>query len=206
MSVLFAMPALFAGIMVGIVIMHTMVLAPTSRRTLEMAQAIALMRALSSVYRALVFSFGALAFIIVVFGKYGFAVQAILAGVPGFLAGCATGIIVMQTMVLAPTLFRTLEMAPAGALLRALFPKFFLLIAALGVATFVTTVFSEAGSTAQAILAAVTIVLPLVCWALIPMTNQATDTGNTARFKILHMTSVLLTVVVLLSNITIALL
>ena len=163
------MPALFAGIMVGIVIMHTMVLAPTSRRTLEMEQASALMRALSSVYRALVFSFGALAFLIIVFGKYGFTVQAVLAGVPGFLAACATGIIIMQTMVLAPTLFRTLEMGPAGTLLRALFPKFFLLLAALGVITLLTSLGARNGSIAQAVLAGVTIVLPLICWALVPL-------------------------------------
>ena len=124
---------------------------------------------------------------------------------PDFLAGITVGLIVMQTMVLAPTLFKTLEMAPAGALLRALFPKFFLLIAAFGIATLLTILFSSERSTAQAILAGVTIVLPLVCWGLVPMTNRATDTGNAARFKILHMTSVLLTLVVLLSNIAIPL-
>ena len=124
---------------------------------------------------------------------------------PSFLAGITVGIIIMQTMVLAPTLFKTLEMAPAGALLRALFPKFFLLIAALGIATFVSSLISKEGSTAQAILAAVGIVLPLVCWALVPMTNRATDAGDSARFKVLHMVSVLLTVVVLLCNIAIPL-
>ena len=56
---------------------------------------------------------------------------------PGFLAGITVGLIIMQTMVLAPTLFRTLEMGPAGTLLRALFPKFFLLLAALGLITLV---------------------------------------------------------------------
>ena len=124
---------------------------------------------------------------------------------PGFLAGITVGLIIMQTMVLAPTLFRTLEMGPAGTLLRALFPKFFLLLAALGLITLVTSFGARNGSIAQAILAAITIALPLTCWALVPATNRATDRGDTARFKKLHLLSVLLTVVVLLANIAIPL-
>ena len=50
-----------------------------------------------------------------------------------FFAGLTVGIIVLQTMVLAPTLFRTLELEHAGKLLRVMFPKFFLILAALGV-------------------------------------------------------------------------
>ncbi|MEE2682002.1 MAG: DUF4149 domain-containing protein [Planctomycetota bacterium] len=123
----------------------------------------------------------------------------------GFLSGMTVGIIIMQTMVLAPILFRTLEMAPAGALLRALFPKFFLLIAALGMGTLISSLISPGGSAAQSVLAAVGIVLPLACYALVPMTNRATDDGNAARFRVLHMTSVLLTVVVLLCTIAIPL-
>ena len=90
-------------------------------------------------------------------------------------------------------------------MLRALFPKFFLLLAALGLITLLTSFGARNGSIAQAVLAGVTIVLPLICWALVPATNRATDTGNTARFKKLHLVSVLLTVVVLLANIAIPL-
>ncbi len=122
-----------------------------------------------------------------------------------FFAGLTVGIIVLQTMVLAPTLFRTIELEHAGKLLRALFPKFFLILAALGVVTLACSFASESGSIAQVVLAAVTILLPLVCWLMVPATNRATDAGDERTFKRLHTLSVLLTVLVLLSNIAIPL-
>ena len=125
---------------------------------------------------------------------------------PSFLAGITVGVIILQTMVFAPTLFRTLEMPHAGKLLRALFPKFFLLVAFLGLATLLSTFLSRDGSTAQAILAGITVLLPLICRVLVPITNRATDAGDTARFKQLHTLSVVLTLVVLGSNIAIPLL
>lgn len=122
-----------------------------------------------------------------------------------FFAGLTVGIIVLQTMVLAPTLFRTIELEHAGKLLRAMFPKFFLILAALGVVTLACSFASGSGSIAQVVLGAVTILLPLVCWLLVPATNRATDTGDEGTFKRLHTISVLLTVLVLLSNIAIPL-
>jgi len=41
----------------------------------------------------------------------------------------------------------------------------------------------------------------LVCYAIIPATNRATDEGNQKLFNILHKTSVYLTVIMLLMNI-----
>ena len=122
-----------------------------------------------------------------------------------FFAGIVVGIIILQTMVLAPTLFKTIELEHAGKLLRALFPKFFLILAALGVVTFACTFASESGSVAQIVLAGTTIVLPVICWAMVPATNRATDAGDEKGFKRLHTASVLLTVLVLLSNIAIPL-
>ena len=35
-----------------------------------------------------------------------------------YFAGIAVGVIILQTMIFAPTIFKTLEMEPAGKLLR----------------------------------------------------------------------------------------
>ena len=114
-----------------------------------------------------------------------------------YFAGIAVGVIILQTMIFAPTIFKTLEMEPAGRLLRALFPRFFRLLAVLGLIILGSLALREETSWAAYLLGAVTVACPIVCALLVPATNRATDAGETKRFKFLHTVSVLLTLVVL---------
>ena len=118
-------------------------------------------------------------------------------------SGVVIGVIILQTLVFAPTIFTTIEAAPAGKLLRALFPKFFRLLTILGALTLLALWFNEDASRAQYVMAGLTVLLPLICAMLIPATNRATDEGAKQRFKMLHTISVALTLVVLGANIAI---
>lgn len=110
-------------------------------------------------------------------------------------------VIILQTMIFAPTIFKTLEMEPAGKLLRALFPKFFRLLALLGFITLVSLALEEDTCWVRYLLGALTLACPIICALLVPATNRATDAGDKTRFKVLHTVSVALTVIVLLSDI-----
>ena len=118
-----------------------------------------------------------------------------------YFAGIAVGVIILQTMIFAPTIFKTLEMEPAGKLLRALFPKFFRLLALLGLITLVSLALEEDTCWVRYLLGALTLAGPIICALLVPATNRATDAGDKTRFKVLHTVSVALTVIVLLSDI-----
>ena len=118
-----------------------------------------------------------------------------------YFAGIAVGVIILQTMIFAPTIFKTLEMEPAGKLLRALFPKFFRLLALLGLITLVSLALEEDTCWVRYLLGALTLACPIICALLVPATNRATDAGDKTRFKVLHTVSVALTVIVLLSDI-----
>ncbi len=118
-----------------------------------------------------------------------------------YFAGIAVGVIILQTMIFAPTIFKTLEMEPAGKLLRALFPKFFRLLALLGLITLVSLALEEDTCWVRYLLGALTLACPIICALLVPATNRATDAGDKTRFKVLHTVSVGLTVIVLLSDI-----
>ena len=118
-------------------------------------------------------------------------------------AGVVIGVIILQTMVFAPTIFTTIEPAPAGKLLRALFPKFFRLLMLLGVITLVAVWFDASASPAQYVMAGLTFALALLCASLVPATNRATDEGAKGRFKLLHTISVVLTLIILGANIAI---
>ena len=114
------------------------------------------------------------------------------------LSGIAAGAILFHTAIIAPTVFKTLGPAEVKIFLRAVFPKLFNLLVFLGIIMLVLFFFGM-GSIYVAL---TTTILPLVCGRLVPATNKARDDGNTKLFKNLHTVSVVLTIIVLLSNLT----
>ena len=110
------------------------------------------------------------------------------------LAGVSLGIIVFQSAVVAPLVFTQLKNGASGAFLRTLFPRFFLILAGLGLAMGITS--QLAGFTAGAILGGLALGFALLAYALIPPTNRARNEGRTDSFKRLHLASVLLTLAV----------
>ncbi|MEC8191746.1 MAG: DUF4149 domain-containing protein [Myxococcota bacterium] len=117
-----------------------------------------------------------------------------------YFAGMSVGIIVLQTAIVAPSMVKTLSRDDFGRSIRTIWPKFFLLVAATGVGGLAALIASDSPPALQYGIAAATIVCPLICHAIIPATNRATDSGDDAAFKRLHLTSVLLTIAVLLAN------
>ncbi len=118
-----------------------------------------------------------------------------------YFPGMIVGIIVLQTAIVAPTLFKNLDIKDFGKVIRALWPKFFLFLSVLGAATLVALFLEDAASTPRYVIAGMTTLFAVVCYAIIPATNRATDEGNQKLFNILHKTSVYLTVIMLLINI-----
>jgi hypothetical protein len=118
-----------------------------------------------------------------------------------YFPGMIVGIILLQTSIVAPTLFKNLKIEEFGKVIRALWPKFFIFVSLLGGATLVSLYFEDGANAAHLVIAGATTVFAGVCYAIIPATNRATDEGNQKRFNILHKTSVYLTVIMLLINI-----
>ena len=117
------------------------------------------------------------------------------------LAGASLGIIMFQSAVLAPLVFSQLKGGSSGPFLRALFPRFFLILAGLSLATALSSYFGDFSR--GVILGCIALVLALVAYVLIPGTNRARDEGRTAAFKRLHLASVLLTLGIGVSNLLI---
>ena len=114
------------------------------------------------------------------------------------LSGIAAGAILFHTAIIAPTVFKALGPAEVKIFLRAVFPKLFNLLVFIGIIMLVLFFFGM-GSIYVAL---TTTILPLVCGKLVPATNKARDEGNDIAFKRLHSISIVLTVVVLLSNLS----
>ena len=116
------------------------------------------------------------------------------------LPGIIIGVILFQTIVVAPTVFKSLGAELASPFLRAIFPRLFLFLALFGFASCLERVFSNNELSFGFISALVTVIFMLICFFLVPMTNKAKDDQNNGLFRGLHSLSVALTLVVLVVN------
>ena len=115
-------------------------------------------------------------------------------------SGIIVGLILLQTIIIAPTVFKVLKPSQTRDLLRGVFPKFFLIISIIGfISVFIAFLFGIYHKI-QTIVNVLTIVLALSCFFLIPATNNAKDVGNDKLFSLLHKISVYSTMVILLIN------
>lgn len=118
------------------------------------------------------------------------------------ISGSICGIILLQTSVIAPNVFKYLDQNQTRDLLRAVFPKFFLIILFLGFSSFTVGLLNDIKIDSQIIIGTTTFILSLLCYFIIPATNEAKDKNNQSRFKFLHNVSVISTVVILIANLS----
>ena len=122
------------------------------------------------------------------------------------LSGIICGIILLQTSVIAPNVFKYLDQNQTRDLLRAIFPKFFLYILLLAALSLVVGILDNVKFDIQTIIASLTVVLSILCYFIIPSTNEAKDNNNQKRFEFLHNLSVISTVIIFLTNLSLVLL
>ena len=118
-----------------------------------------------------------------------------------FFPGLIVGAIILQVAIVAPSMFRTLNLNDFGKAIRVIWPKFFAMIAFFGVLSLITVYLEGDLSVYHLAIAIISVILASICYAIIPATNRATDTGDHKTFKILHRISVSFTVILLILNI-----
>lgn len=116
--------------------------------------------------------------------------------------GIIVGIIIFQTSVIAPSVFKTVNSEETSKFLRIIFPKFFILIFVLGAMSLIVELLYEKNISTISI-SVLTVLMALLCYIIIPSTNSATDEGDKKKFKKLHSISVFTTLGILLLNILI---
>ena len=119
-----------------------------------------------------------------------------------FMAGIICGLILFQSSVIAPTVFRVLDLEEAGAFLRKVFPRFFTLIMACSLLMLVLVVLSDSSDKSRFMLPVANLVFSGVSYLVIPATNRAKDDGEEKKFKALHSLTVALTLLMLILNIS----
>ena len=103
------------------------------------------------------------------------------------------GIIVAQVILTAPVVFKVLDNENASKFLRAIFPRYYLLLFLIClVASLISYLWFSVLDTWIALTASM---LAFIGFIIIPVTNSARDRGWNKLFKILHNISVLNTII-----------
>ena len=118
------------------------------------------------------------------------------------ISGISAGVILFQSFVVASSIFKVLPEDNAGILLRNLFPKFFLFLAALALAALIIGLVYGLEFFPLVFMQLANFIFFVICYSLIPATNRARDEDNKKRFGILHTVSVLLTLFALIINLS----
>jgi len=118
------------------------------------------------------------------------------------ISGIICGIILLQTSVIAPSVFKYLDQSQTRDLLRAIFPKFFLFILILASLSLMVGILNNVKFDIQIIISSLTVALSILCYIIIPSTNEAKDKNNQKKFKFLHNVSVISTVIILITNLS----
>ena len=121
--------------------------------------------------------------------------------IPIILSGVIIGIILYQSLLIAPSINKLLSTQDASLYLRFIWPKFFIIIGIISLISWILILnFSSDQNTAK-IISLSSFVLMLICYVMIPYMNSAKDSGASTLFIFLHAISMILTLVTLLINI-----
>ena len=112
--------------------------------------------------------------------------------------GVVCGIILLQTFVVAPSVFKSLGEKHAGPFLRSLFPKFFIVLSVLGLIGAILSILN--GINLSFFIAISSMLLSVGAYLMIPATNRAKDKDDKKAFSRLHGLSVLSTILILIMN------
>ena len=124
----------------------------------------------------------------------------ILKNLPPFISGAICGLILFQSVIVAPSINNLLQPADASTYLRYIWPKFFIIISVLSIFSLLAIYSLNANQSFAKIASILTLIFMLVCYFIIPSMNNARDSANDSLFFILHSVSIGLTIITLTLN------
>ena len=124
----------------------------------------------------------------------------ILKNLPPFISGAICGLILFQSVIVAPSINNLLQPADASTYLRYIWPKFFIIISVLSIFSLIAIYSLNSNQSFAKIASILTLIFMLVCYFIIPYMNNARDSANDSLFFILHSVSIGLTIITLTLN------
>ena len=121
--------------------------------------------------------------------------------IPLICSSIVSSIIMFQTILIAPAINKRINSKEASVFLRFIWPKFFLIIGIISLVSTVCLFFFNIKQNLEKICSISSIILMFICYILTPVINNAKDKSNDKTWTILHLSTVIMTSVVLILNI-----
>ena len=118
---------------------------------------------------------------------------------PLVFSAMIVGITLFQSTMVAPAINKLINIEHASVFLRYIWPKFFIIIAVISLASFVILIINSNQNLFKYI-SFTSFVLMLVCYLITPMINEAKDSSNDQLWTVLHLSTIILTFITLIIN------
>ena len=119
---------------------------------------------------------------------------------PLVFSAIIVGITLFQSALIAPAINKLINVEDASVFLRYIWPKFFIIIAVISLASFLILLINSNQSLFKYI-SFISFVLMLVCYLITPMINEAKDSLNDQLWTVSHLSTIILTFITLIINI-----
>ena len=121
--------------------------------------------------------------------------------IPLLISAIVSGLILFQSMLVAPAVNKLINSKEASVFLRFIWPKFFLIIALLSLFSFLIITYQNNNQNLAKYFSLVSFVLMTICYIITPLINNAKDTSNEQLWVVLHLATILITLIVLVLSI-----
>ena len=115
-------------------------------------------------------------------------------------SGIIIGIILFQSLLVAPGINEIISTKEASLFLRFIWPKFFLIIGIISIISFIILSFYNKIQKLPKVFFLISFLLMVACYLITPFINEAKDTNNEMLWSILHLLTIFFTLITLILN------
>ena len=119
---------------------------------------------------------------------------------PLVFSAMIVGITLFQSSLIAPFINKLVNAEDASIFLRYIWPKFFIVIAVISFISFIILIINSNQNLFKYI-SFISFFLMLICYLITPMINEAKDSLNDQLWSVLHVCTIVLTLITLIINI-----
>ena len=121
--------------------------------------------------------------------------------IPLLISAIISGLILFQSTLVAPAVNKLINSKEASVFLRYIWPKFFLIVALLSLFSFLVIIYQNNNQNLAKYFTLSSFVLMTICYAITPLINNAKDTSNEQLWVVLHLATILITLIVLVLSV-----
>ena len=120
--------------------------------------------------------------------------------IPLINAGIIIGIVLFQSLLVAPGINELISTKEASIFLRFIWPKFFIVIGIISIISFIILTIKNKIQNLPKVFFIISFLLMLACFIITPFINEAKDTNNEMLWSTLHLLTIFFTLITLVLN------